>query len=139
MYFRRGTTGRKLCSLWKFWKAQNLFWQTILKVYERVKYGDNSKKEIIMTPDKGYEIIAITVNGEKHVFTQNEDGTYTMPVIQNITEDQYIEVSYGIKYEDIIDDKNNNIIVINKIDSKTKEPIPEVTFKIEEVKKREGL
>ena len=110
-----------------------------LKVYERVKYGDNSKKEIIMTPDKGYEIIAITVNGEKHVFTQNEDGTYTMPVIQNITEDQYIEVSYGIKYEDIIDDKNNNIIVINKIDSKTKEPIPEVTFKIEEVKKREGL
>ena len=52
-----------------------------------------------MVPDEGYEIIKITVNGEEHVFTANEDGSYSMPILTNITEDSYYYI--------------NNIIDIN--------------------------
>ena len=42
--------------------------------YEKVKYGDNSTKEIIMIPEENYEIIGITINGEEYGFAENEDG-----------------------------------------------------------------
>ena len=76
--------------------------------YETVKYGDNSTKQIIMTPDENYEIIGITVNGEEWQFTANADGTYTMPQFTNMTEDKHIVVTYALK---------SNKITINKVDS----------------------
>ena len=33
--------------------------------YESIKYGEDSIKQIIMTPEDGYEIINITVNGDE--------------------------------------------------------------------------
>ncbi len=76
--------------------------------YETVKYGDNSTKQIVMTPDENYEIIGITVNGEEWKFTANADGTYTMPQFTNMTEDKHVVVTYALK---------SNKITINKVDS----------------------
>ena len=95
--------------------------------YESVKYGENSTNEIKMTPDENYEIISITVNGQEYPFTANEDGTYTMPQFTNMTEDKHIEVTYALK---------DNKLTINKVDSKTKTPLPGATFKIDQIEER---
>ena len=95
--------------------------------YEKVKYGENNTNEIKMTPDENYEIISIAVNGEEYPFTANEDGTYTMPQFTNMTEDKHIEVTYALK---------DNKLTINKVDSKTKTPLPGATFKIDQIEER---
>ena len=92
--------------------------------YETVKYGDSSTKEIVMTPDNGYEIIGITVNGKEYPFKANADGTYTMPAFTNVTENKHIEVTYAL---------TSNKFTISKIDSKTKEPLSGVKFRIENI------
>ena len=95
--------------------------------YETVKYGDSSTKEIIMIPDENYEIIGITVNGQEWQFEENTDGTYTMPQFTNMTEDKHIEVTYALK---------DNKVVINKVDSKTKEPLQGAKFKLDQLEER---
>ena len=95
--------------------------------YETVKYGDTSKKEIVMTPDENYEIIGITVNGEEYQFEEEPDGTYTMPQFTNMTEDKHIEVTYALK---------DNKLTINKIDSKTQEALQGATFKLDQIEER---
>ena len=95
--------------------------------YEEVKYGDNSTKEIVMTPDEGYEIIGITVNGEEWQFGENADGTYIMPQFTNVTEDKHIVVTYS---------KRDNKIVINKVDAETRKPIQGITFKLDQIEER---
>ena len=97
------------------------------KPYETVKYGDSNTEEIIMTPDENYEIIGITVNGQEWQFEENTDGTYTMPQFTNITEDKHIEVTYAIK---------DNRLTINKVDSKTQEPLQGATFKLDQIEER---
>ena len=97
------------------------------KPYEIVKYGDSSTKEIVMTPDENYEIIGITVNGEEWSFEESEEGTYTMPQFDNVTEDKHIEVTYALK---------DNKLTINKVDSKTKAPLQGATFKLDQIEER---
>ena len=97
------------------------------KPYEIVKYGDSSTKEIVVTPDKNYEIIGITVNGEEWKFEENEDGTYIMPQFTNMTEDKRIEVTFALK---------DNKLTINKVDSKTKEPLAGAKFKLDQIEER---
>ena len=97
------------------------------KPYEIVKYGDSSTKEIVMTPDKNYEIIGITVNGEEWKFEENEDGTYIMPQFDNVIEDKHIEVTFALK---------DNKLTINKVDSKTKEPLVGAKFKLDQIEER---
>lgn len=89
--------------------------------YETVKYGDSNTKEIKMVPDENYEIVKITSNGEEQEFTVNEDGTYTLPTINNITEDKHIVVTYALK---------DNKITIKKIDSESKQPLSGARFTI---------
>ena len=95
--------------------------------YEKVKYGDNTTKEIVMVPDEGYEIIKITVNGEEIEFTENEDGSYKLQLTY-ITEDKHIEVTYSLK---------DNKIIINKVDSETKVGLEGATFKLDQIEERE--
>ena len=96
--------------------------------YEVVKYGDNSTKEIVMTPDENYEIIGITVNGEEWPFEENPDGTYTMPTFENMTEDKHVEVTYSLK---------DNKIIINKVDSEdNNKKLPGATFKLDQIEER---
>ena len=96
--------------------------------YEVVKHGDSSVKEIKMTPEENYEIIGITVNGEKYPFEKKEDGSYIMPQFTNVTEDKHVVVKYGL---------SSNKIIINKVDSKTKEPLEGATFKLDQIDERE--
>ena len=93
-------------------------------VYEKVKYGDNSTKEIIIAPNKDYEIIQITINRERHDFIANEDGTYKMPQFENMLEDKYIIVTFAMK---------DNKITINNVDKITKELLKGAKFRIEEI------
>ena len=91
--------------------------------YETVIYGKNSTQEIKMVPESGYKITKITVNGEDYAFTPNNDGTLTMPLFENMTENKHIVVSFSaIKNE----------VTINKIDGETKEKIGKAKFKIEQ-------
>ena len=97
------------------------------KVYEKIKYGDSSEKEITMTPDENYEIKKITVNNQEIHFTANEDGTYTMPAFTDVTENKKVVVTYILK---------DNKITINKVDSKTKEKLMGATFKLDQIEER---
>ena len=70
--------------------------------YETVVHGENSIKDIVCTPDYGYRIESITVNGEAIEFTENEDGTYTLDKFINMTEDKHIIVRYVRKDTSVI-------------------------------------
>ncbi|MCI8655334.1 MAG: hypothetical protein HFJ48_05650, partial [Clostridia bacterium] len=97
------------------------------KIYEKVKYGENSTKEIKITPDDNYEIIKITINGKEHQFTANEEGTYTIPTFTGVTEDKNVEVTFALK---------DNKITINKVDSKTKAPLVGAKFRLDQIEER---
>ena len=96
--------------------------------YETVKHGDSTTKSIVMTPDTGYEIISITVNGVDYPFTPELDDTFTMPDFTNVTEDKHVVVTYSLK---------NNKITINKVDSVTGDPLTGATFKLDQIEERE--
>lgn len=96
-------------------------------VYESVLYGNNSEKEIVMTPDPNYEIIGITVNGKEYKFTANPDGTYTMPQFENVTENKHIVVKYSLK---------DNKITLNKVDKTTREKLQGASFKLDQIEER---
>ncbi len=96
-----------------------------LKPYEKVKYGNKSTRDIIMTPKDDYEIISVTVNGKEWPFEVNaENGSYTMDKFTDVKEDKHIVVTYS---------KKSNKIVIQKVDSKNQEPIAGVKFKLDQV------
>ena len=95
--------------------------------YETVKYQENSTKEIIITPDENYEIIAITINGEEYPFTANPDGTYQMPQFENMIEDKHIEVTFSLKDQKII---------INKVEDTSGEILPGATFQLDQIEER---
>ncbi len=95
--------------------------------YEKVKYGDSSTKEIIMIPNKDYEIMGITVNGKEYPFIANEDGTYTMPQFENMVENKHIVVTFAMK---------DNKITINKVDRRTREPLAGVRFRLDQIEER---
>ena len=97
------------------------------KAYEIIKYGDNSTKEIKMVPNENYEIIGITVNGEEWQYEVDEDGSYTMPQFENVTEDKHIVVTFAMK---------DNKIIINKENSITNEKIENVEFKLDQIEER---
>ena len=62
--------------------------------YETVKHGENSQKPLILTPNAGYKVSAITINGNQVSFTVNPDGTVELPKFENMTEDKEIVVSF---------------------------------------------
>lgn len=66
--------------------------------YDEVKYKESNKKEIVMTPDEGYEIVSVTINGNKIDFEPDENGTFTINPgdISNIDEDKHVVVTYGL-------------------------------------------
>ena len=97
--------------------------------FEVIKYGDSSTKDIVISPkDNTYEIMSVTINGEEHVFRINEDGTYTLPKFDNVIENKHIVVKFSLK---------ENKLVVNKVDSETKEPIEGAKFKVDQIEERE--
>ncbi|MBO5476635.1 MAG: MucBP domain-containing protein, partial [Clostridia bacterium] len=70
--------------------------------YETVVHGENSVKDIIVTPDAGYKITSITVNGEPITFTPDSEDNYTLDKFVNMTEDKHIVVKFEKKDTSII-------------------------------------
>lgn len=62
--------------------------------YETVVYGENSIKELIITPDEGYQVKTIKINGKETTFTPNEDKTVELTKFVNLKEDKEIEVEF---------------------------------------------
>ena len=106
--------------------------------YEIVKYGEDSIKEITATPEAGYEVSKITVNGEEIEFTENEDKSVTLSNFVNMTEDKEVVVTferipgtvivhhyeYGTE-NSIVPDEEKNGLVGDIFATKPSEEIPE--------------
>ena len=62
--------------------------------YEEVLYGEDSIKEIIVTPEEGYRVSKITVNGEPIEFTEEADKTVVLDKFIEMTEDKEVIVTF---------------------------------------------
>ena len=63
-------------------------------IVEHVKYGDSSINDIIITPNNGYGISSIKINGEDAAFVANTDGSVTLNKIDDVKEDKIIDVVF---------------------------------------------
>ena len=88
---------------------------------EEVNIGSNSVNEIIATPEPGYSIVKITINGEEIAISPDENGVVTLPVFENVCEDKHIVVVF---------EKNNYSIEIKK-ENESNEPLEGAVFEIE--------
>lgn len=67
-----------------------------IRYVETVKYAEDSTKEIKITPDPGYTIAAIEINGQEYTdFTTDENGVVTLPIFENMLEDKHIVVEFS--------------------------------------------
>ena len=64
------------------------------KPYEEVEYGEDSTKEIIATPEEGYKVSQITVNGEPIEFEEGPDHTVELDKFIDMTEDKEVVVTF---------------------------------------------
>ena len=63
--------------------------------YEIVKHGEDSTKDIVVTPEEGYKILKITVNGEEIDFVPEEDGSVILDKFTNMTSDKHVVVQFS--------------------------------------------
>ena len=99
-----------------------------LTPYEKVIHGDASSKPIEIKPDEYYELVDVTINGEKYSISSlqynEEKGIYTMPkegIFANVLDDIHIVVTFCY---------TENKFTIKKIDSQTKELLKGAKFQI---------
>ena len=65
-----------------------------LEYYERVANGDSTQKDIIITPNEGYKISKITINGVEQTLPQDTTVPYTLNKFSNVTENKQIIVEF---------------------------------------------
>ena len=67
-----------------------------LNLYEIVSRGKSNSKEIVITPDSGYRIKDVTINGKSVEIKDlvKEDKNVYLPVFENIQEDKVIKVEF---------------------------------------------
>ena len=90
---------------------------TITDVEEIVKYGENSTKDIIITPNYGYKVTKITVNGVEVEFTAKADKTVELEKFTNVLENKVIDVTF---------EKLGSIVTVEYVDkdgNELKEPL----------------
>lgn len=68
-----------------------------IEVTESVEYGDSVI--ITVTPDDGYEVSSVEINGESVVFTADNNGVVTYTV-ENVTDNLTVEVTFIEKEEE---------------------------------------
>ena len=72
---------------------------SISDISEEIRYGENSNKEIIITPEKGKRVANITINGIEIEFEEDENSkVVNLSKFENVIEDKEIVVTF----EDII-------------------------------------
>ena len=62
--------------------------------YEEVEYGGDSTKDIIATPEEGYQVSKITVNGEPIEFEEEPDRTVILDKFIDMIEDKEVVVTF---------------------------------------------
>ena len=64
--------------------------------YEKVMKGKDSENPIKATPEEGYEIVSIRINGEEYDFADKlaSDGSVTLDQFTNMDEDKHVEVEF---------------------------------------------
>ena len=72
------------------------------EIFETIVHGENATKPITVTPNEGYEILAIKVNGEKIPFTTDDNGIATIEPMQNITQNTNIVAEFSNNTSKII-------------------------------------
>lgn len=72
------------------------------EMFETVTYYGNSKKDIVITPDYGYKISNIKINGNDIQFTPNDDGTYTLDKFTNVVDNKSVIVKFERKDATVI-------------------------------------
>ncbi|MBO5004372.1 MAG: MucBP domain-containing protein, partial [Clostridia bacterium] len=69
--------------------------------YEDILKGRNNKKEIVITPNEGFQITKITINGEEFDYSEllEENGNVVLPeqFFKNVDENKHIEVEFRRK------------------------------------------
>ena len=76
-----------------------------IRYVETVKYGEDSVNEIKITPDSGYTVASIIINGVAYKdFSSDENGIVTLPIFENVLEDKHIAVEFS---------KNKTTIEVN--------------------------
>ena len=65
------------------------------KKLEDVEIYSDSKKDIKITPDTGFKISKVLVNGEEIPLELNSDGSMDLPKFKNVTEDKVIEAQFS--------------------------------------------
>ena len=65
-----------------------------LDYYERVAYKDSSQKDIIITPNEGYKISKITINGVEQQLPEDVTHEYTLNKFSDIIEDKNVIVEF---------------------------------------------
>ena len=71
-------------------------------VLETVEHGKNSTQTITITPDEGYEVLSVIINGEKVDFTPDENGVVTLPLFENVTKDINVVAEFSNNTSKII-------------------------------------
>ena len=66
-----------------------------VKKLEDVEIYSDSKKDIKITPDTGFKISKVLVNGEEIPLELNSDGSMDLPKFKNVTEDKAIEAQFS--------------------------------------------
>ncbi len=62
--------------------------------YEKVTIHKDSIKDIIVTPNEGYAVNKIIINGEEISYTTREDGTVILDKFTDMIEDKEVEVTF---------------------------------------------
>ena len=61
---------------------------------EKVKYDYDSITPILITPEAGYSVYSVEINGEKVEFRPDTNGVVTLPVFSKVQEDKHIKVLF---------------------------------------------
>ena len=76
-----------------------------------VEHGENNTKEIVIDPDEGYIIKEVLVNNKPISINTDDEGIMRIPAnyFTNVQEDKEVIVQF---------EKQNGILIINKVDAK---------------------
>lgn len=105
-----------------------------VKFIERVDAGDDGIQSITFTPqDSTYRVYNVTVNDVNIGYTENSDGTVTLPAgyFKNVTEAKKVVVEFALK---------DSILTVEKVDKNdhTKK-LQGAEFEISQVETREAI
>ena len=80
---------------------------------EKVKYDYDSITPILITPEAGYSVYSVEINGEKVEFRPDTNGIVTLPVFSKVQEDKHIKVLFeknlsSVVVHHYIEDRNGN-------------------------------